>query len=172
VEKKDFDISIIRPEMRAENFKWRAEGLSVGDIKGIKRGLHALHTLETMAINIYKFQITRKSSELNLQLIKAMGNEMTHFQDFQVKLFEYGFKPSKLKFLYWIVGFGIGFTSRILGQKAILKTGIWVEKKAVRHYDELLKDIRWDEETRLIIEKDRADEEGHINCWKKFLKSS
>jgi len=107
VDKKDFDISIIRPEMRAESFKWRREGLSGEDIKGIKRGLHALHTLETMAINIYKFQISRKSSELNLQLIRAMGNEMTHFQDFQVKLFEYGFKPSKLKFLYWIVGFGI-----------------------------------------------------------------
>lgn len=172
MDKKDFDISIIRPEMRAVNFKWRGKDQPAEDIEGIKRGLHALHTLEMMAINIYKFQISKRPNELNLQLIRAMGNEMTHFQDFQVKLFEYGLKPSKLKFLYWIVGFGIGFTSRILGQKAILKTGIWVEKKAVRHYDELLKDIRWDEETRLLIEKDRADEEGHINCWKKFLKSS
>lgn len=157
--------------MRAENFKWRGEGLSAEDVKGIKRGLHALHTLETMAVNIYKFQITRKPSELNLQLTAAMGNEMTHLQDFQIKLFEYGFKPSKLRFLYWIVGFGLGFVSRLLGSKSILKTGIWVEKKAVRHYDELLKDIKWDEETRRFIEKDRVDEEGHLNRWKKLLKS-
>lgn len=171
MDKNDFDISIIRPEMRAENFKWRGGDLSAEEVKAVKRGLHTLHTLETMAVNIYKFQITRKPSELNLQLTAAMGNEMTHLQDFLIKLFEYGFRPSKLRFLYWIVGLGLGFVSRLLGSKAILKTGIWVEKKAVRHYDEMLKDIKWDEETRRFIEKDRADEEGHLNRWKKLLKS-
>lgn len=172
MEKKYFDISIIRPEMRLRDFKLRGQGLPPGRLKRIEKGLNALHTLETMAVNIYKFQITKRDSDLNLQLIGAMSNEMTHLQDFQIKLFEYGFKPSKLRWLYWIVGFKFGFFSRLLGTKAILQTGIWVEKKAVRHYDLLLREIDWDEETRKIIEKDQADEYGHIKRWKAFLKKS
>jgi len=168
--KKDFDISIIRPEMQAQDFKFRDRDIPLEKLKGIKKGLRTLHTLETMAVNIYKFQVADKAAELNLQLIAAMCNEMTHLQDFQVKLFEYGFKPSKLRPLYWLVGFIIGFCSRLMGKKSILKTGIWVEKKAVRHYGELLRKIEWDEETRHIIEKDQADEQGHINRWRKFLK--
>ncbi|NIO48876.1 MAG: hypothetical protein GTN73_05485 [Candidatus Aminicenantes bacterium] len=123
-----------------------------------------------MAVNIYKLQITRRENDLNLQLIGAMGNEMTHLQDFQIKLFEYGFKPSMLRWLYWIVGFKFGFFSRLLGTKAKLKTGIWVEKKAVHHYDELLRKIEWDEDTRKIIKKDQADEYGHIKRWEAFLR--
>jgi len=169
MEKKDFDISISRPEMRLADFKLRGQGMPSDRLKRIKEGLQTLHTLETMAVNIYKFQITKKKSDLNLQLIGAMGNEMTHLQDFQIKLFEYGFKPSMIRFLYWIVGFKFGFFSRLLGTKAILKTDIWVEKQAVRHYDLLLREIDWDEDTRKIIEKDQADEYGHIKRWKDLL---
>ena len=141
-------------------------------LKDIKKGLLTLHTLELMAVNIYKFQITKKPSEMNRQLIAAMCNEMTHFQDFQVKLLEYGFRPSILRWAYWIVGFVFGFGSRLLGARAILKTGIWVETKAVRHYDELLNSVDWDEDSRKIIEKDQADEYGHINRWRELLESS
>ncbi len=170
VGKKDFDISVIRPEIRLEDIKLRGQDMPLDRLKRIKQGLLTLHTLETMAVNIYKFQITKKDSELNLQLTGAMANEMTHLQDFQIKLFEYGFKPSMLRWLYWMVGFKVGFFSRMLGKKAILHTGIWVEKKAVRHYDELLRKIEWDAETREIIEKDQADEYGHIKRWEAFLK--
>ena len=34
---------------------------------------------------------------------------------------------------------------------------------------ELLASAEWDEETRAVIEKDRADEYGHIARWKGFL---
>lgn len=96
-----------------------------------------------------------------------MCNEITHMQDFQVKLYEYGFKPSILCPAYWLLGFILGFTSRLLGLKAILKTGIWVETKAVNHYNELLETVDWDEQTRMI--KDRADEDGHVSRWKTSL---
>jgi ubiquinone biosynthesis monooxygenase Coq7 len=168
---EDYDISIIRPQMRAEEFGIRGRDMSPLRLKSIKQGLHALHTLELMASNIYKFQITKKDNELNHQLIAAMCNEMTHYQDFQVKLYEYGFRPSIIRWAYWIVGFVFGFGSRILGPKAILKTGIWVETKAVHHYTELLETIDWDDSTRKIIEKDKADEVGHINRWSNFLNS-
>ncbi len=122
-----------------------------------------------MAVNIYKFQITGEPSELNRQLVAAMCNEMTHLQDFQTKLYEFGFTPRKTRWAFWLVGFAFGFTSRLLGRRAILKTGIWVESKAVHHYAQLLESIDWDEDTRRIIEKDQADEEGHIARWRSLL---
>ena len=170
-EKKHYDISIIRPQMRDEDFKLRGEGVSTDRLKAIKKGLLTLHTLELMASTIYKFQITAERTEMNRQLIAAMCNEMGHYQDFQIKLYEYGFKPSKIRWAYWLVGFAFGFGSRLLGKKAILKVGVFVESKAVHHYAQLLAEIDWDDETRKVIEKDQADEDGHINRWKTLLQS-
>jgi demethoxyubiquinone hydroxylase (CLK1/Coq7/Cat5 family) len=163
------DISIIRPEMRAEQVKLRGEGWTPGRRAAVRKGLHALHTLEIMATNIYKCQITSKPCALNRQLTAAMCNEMTHAQDFQTKLYEHGFKPSKLRWSYWMVGYVFGLGSRMLGSRRILNTGVWVETKAVHHYAQLLTDIEWDEDTRAIVEKDQADEYGHIEHWKHLL---
>ncbi len=170
--KRRYDISIIRPEMRAEHFKLRGEGYSPQRLRAIKKGLRTLHTLELMAQTIYKFQITKERSEMNSLLVAAMCNEMGHYQDFQVKLYEYGFRPSLLRPAYWMVGFAFGFGSRLLGKRTMLKTGIWVESKAVHHYAQLLETIEWDNETRKIIEKDQADEDGHITRWKGLLESA
>ena len=165
----ELDISIIRPRMNESDFKLRGEGMSPSRLKSIKKGLLTLHTLELMASNTYKFQITKERSELNRELIAAMCNEMCHYQDFQVKLYEYGFKPSKIRWVFWMVGFVFGFGSRLLGKKAIFKTGVWVESKAVEHYSKLLETIDWDDDTRKVIEKDQADEDGHISRWSKLL---
>ena len=171
-EENKYDVSIIRPQMKAEDVGLRGLEMSESRLKAIKKGLLALHTLELMASNIYKFQIGKKPDELNCQLIAAMCNEMAHYQDFQVKLYEYGFRPSIIRWAYWIVGFVFGFGSKLLGTKAVLKTGIWVETKAVHHYAQLLSSVEWDEDTRRIIEKDQADEDGHINRWKSMLHST
>ena len=168
-EMDSYDISIIRPQVRNEDIRLRGRGMSPDRLRKLKKGLRTLSTLELMASTIYRFQITTEESDLNRHLIAAMFNEMTHYQDFQAKLYEFGSKPSILGWAYWIVGFKIGFFSRLLGKKTILKTGIWVETKAVRHYAELLRSIEWDEETRRIVEKNQADEKGHIRQWKSFL---
>ncbi len=167
----EYDINIIRPQITAESVKFRGSGFEQARLSRIALGLRTLHTLETMAVNIYRFQITRKESELNRRLIAAMCNEMTHQQDFSVKLYEYKMRPSIIRPAYRLVGIAFGLSSRILGQKMILKTGIWVETKAVSHYAHLLETIDWDEETRKVIEKDQADEIGHINCWRSMLAS-
>ena len=170
--KAEYDISIIRPQMRSEDFQLRGEGFTPERLAAIKKGLRTLHTLELMAQTIYKFQITKEPSEINRQLIAAMCNEMGHYQDFQVKLYEYGFRPGILRAAFWMVGFAFGFGSRLLGPKAMFKTGIWVESKAVHHYAELLETIDWDDETRKVIEKDQADEDGHVNRWKALLEQA
>ena len=170
--KRNYNITIIRPQIVKEDIKLRGDGFSEWRLITIKKGLRTLHTLELMAQNIYKFQITKEPSELNCQLTTAMCNEMTHYQDFQVKLYEYGFRPSIFRWAYWIVGFVLGFVSRLIGPKAIFKVGIWVETKAAHHYDLLLDKIEWDEDTRKIIEKDHADEFGHIDRWHELLESN
>ena len=166
-----YDISIVRPQRRSADFKIRGRQMEPDRLNAIKKGLLTLNTLELMATTIYRFQLTSEDCELNRELIAAMCNEMTHYQDFQVKLYEYGFRPSPFRWAFWIVGFVFGFGSRILGKARILKTGIWVETKAVHHYAELLKTIDWDDDTRRVIEKDQADENGHVGRWKKMLES-
>ena len=166
-----YDVSIVRPQLRSEDFKMRGRDMEPTRLKAIKKGLLTLHTLELMATTIYRFQITGENCEFNRQLIAAMCNEMTHFQDFQVKLYEFGFRPSVKRLAFWFVGLAFGLGSRMLGRKAILRTGIWVETKAVHHYAELLETIDWDQDTRKVIEKDQADEDGHISKWKKLLES-
>lgn len=165
------DGVIIRPEMRREDVRLRGRGEETGKLGKIRKGLLTLHTLELMAVNIYKFQITREPTELNRQLIAAMCNEMVHLQDFQVKLYEYGWKPSPLRWAYWLVGFVFGTVSRLRGKRAILRMGIWVETKANHHYEELLRSIEWDDETRKIVERDKEDEVGHIDTWRRLLAS-
>jgi len=164
-----YDISIIRPQLTEADFKVRGTDFTPHRLQAIRKGLLALHTLELMAQTIYKFQLTKQRSELNRQIIAAMCNEMTHYQDFQVKLYEYGLRPSKFRWSYWLAGFAFGLGSRLLGTKAILRTGIWVESRAVHHYAELLANIEWDDDTRKVIEKDQADEHGHISRWRALL---
>jgi len=163
------DISVIRPEMRHEDIRARARDLSADQRRALRKGLRTLHTLEIMATNIYKCQITAKQCELNTQLTAAMCNEMTHTQDFQTKLYEHGFRPSKLRWTYWMVGYAFGLGSRMLGTRRMLQTGIWTEQKAVHHYGRLLESAQWDDDTRAAIEKDRADEYGHIERWQYYL---
>lgn len=163
------DVSVIRPEMRVEQVKVRGGDFSPGRKAAVRKGLHTLHALEIMAVNIYKCQITSRACAVNTNLTVAMCNEMTHMQDFQTKLYEHGLKPSKLRWAYWLVGYALGLGSRMFGSRVMLKTGAWAERKAVHDYGELLANIEWDEDTRAVIEKDQADEIGHIERWEYLL---
>jgi len=163
------DNVIIRYEARSSDIKFRGIGFTKERLKKIKKALHALHTLEIMATNIYRFHIGNDKDEVTRELIAAMLNEMTHIQEFQTKLLEYGFRPTLFRAMYWIVGFVIGFASRIFGKKTILKTGIWVETRAVNHYQEFLRDVEWDEESRVVVERAMLDEKHHIETWSRLL---
>ena len=143
----------IRPVMDSADIVFRGCDFKPKRLKAIKKSLRTLDNLELMATTIYAFQITKKDSELNRWLLAAICNEASHYQDFLVKLYEYGFRPFKLRSIFWLVGFILGFGSRLLGRKTILKTGIWAERKAVHHYQTLLDTIDWDEDTRKVIEK-------------------
>lgn len=165
-----YDILIIRPEMHHDDVKLRGRDYPAERRRQIRKGLQTLHTMEVMAVNIYKSQIRPKPCALNTQLSAALCNELTHMQDFLTKLFEFGFKPSKLRWTYWLVGYVFGLGSRTMGEAVILKTAVLTEKKAIAHYTELLARVPWDEETRSFVEKDQADEIGHVERWRGLLR--
>ncbi len=167
----DSEIQDIRNAMSESSVHFRGNGYSSERLRAIKKGFKTLHNLETMAVAVYQFQITRRNTEHGRLLIAAMINEMTHLQDFQSKLYEYGFRPFLFRLGFWIAGMSIGWISRAAGRKAVLKTGIWLESKAVNHYTELIRDIEWDEDSRAILEKDKCDEEHHIDTWKQLQKA-
>lgn len=166
-----YDVEVIRPQVQAENIKLRRVDTNGKNRKKIRKALQTLHTLELMAINIYRFQITSEKNELNRHLISAMMNEMTHYQDFQTRILEYGLKPSVHRWMYWLVGMFFGMSSRLLGKNSILKTGIWVETKAIDHYKHLLSKVPWDQDSRKVIEKNLADEKDHVGRWTEMLRS-
>jgi ubiquinone biosynthesis monooxygenase Coq7 len=165
------DRYLIRNEMKIEEIKMRAPGEDPGRLAEIRKGLRTLHTFEVMAVNIYRMQIRSKQDRLDCELIKAMGNEMTHVQDFQIKLYEYGSKASPIRWIMGLAGIFIGLASSLGGAKSIAKTGIWVEAKAVGHYQKLIKSVPWDKDTLAVIEKDLSDEYHHIDTWQEYLKN-
>ena len=150
----DHDIAIIRPEMRLGQVVVRGTDLDPRQKKVARKALRTLHTLEIMATKVYACQATRKRDSLGTALTAAMCNEMTHVQDYQTKLYEYGMTPSKMRWAYWVVGYVFGIGSRLLGTRSILRTGIWVEQKAVDHYSRLLTSVEWDSDTQTVIEKE------------------
>jgi demethoxyubiquinone hydroxylase (CLK1/Coq7/Cat5 family) len=147
----------------------RVRTVPTGNRTAIRRSLRTLHTMEIMAVNVYRFQLSDRHPDLLVPLISAMGNEMTHVQDFQIKLAEFGYRPSLFRWAYWIVGMCIGVCSRVLGRKAILRTASWVESRAIGHYGRILDSTDWDPETRRVLERDRSDENGHLSTWQSLL---
>lgn len=174
--KRDEDIGLsgsreVRRKIEEGEFRFRGQKMEAKVLGQIKRALWTLHNLEIMAVNIYRLQIGRVRSDLDLQLIVAMCNEMCHVQDFQVKLFEYGWKPSRLRWAFWGLGFLLGLGSRMLGRRLMLVTAIWLEEKAANHYARLLEGVEWEPDVRGLLTENLADEEGHIRRWQRLISS-
>jgi ubiquinone biosynthesis monooxygenase Coq7 len=166
------EVKVLRPVLRREDVAFRGRTLPAEERKKVAKALRTLHSLELMAVTIYRLQIGREPTELNRELIAAMCNELTHLHDFQTQLYEYGFRPSPLRLFWQAVGAVLGAGSRLLGDERILKTGIWVESKAVAHYRHLLDVAPWEEASRRVLRKNQEDEQGHIHTWRRLLEAS
>ena len=51
------DDQVIRPELRFQDIHERGEGYPAARLKATKKAMQKLHTLETMAVNIYKAEL-------------------------------------------------------------------------------------------------------------------
>lgn len=162
---------LIRGTVEPKDIFFRTDSVDPSQLANIRAGLKKLHAFEIMAVNIYKFQITKQKNVLNEMTIQAMGNEMTHVQDFQLKLYEYDSRPSILRWAFWMAGMIIGLTSRILGKKSMVKAGIWTEQKAVTDYQKIINSASWDPDTLAVISHNLEDEHHHIETLQGLLRN-
>ncbi len=164
-----FDMALIRTPVRIEQVQLRRRGMNRARLQEIKKALRRFHSFELLAGTTYRFQMTKNETEPERVRIAAMCNEMTHLADFQVKLYEYGWKPNKIRGIFWLGGMTIGTATRILGIRSVLKSGVWLENRAVKHYKELLETVDWDDDSREMVEKNCSDEMGHVERWTALL---
>ncbi|WP_041445506.1 demethoxyubiquinone hydroxylase family protein [Syntrophobotulus glycolicus] len=160
---------LIRTEMEPQEIYSRLDHVQSDQLPKVRKALRKLHAFEMMAVNIYRMQITAENTDFNRLIIQAMTNEMTHVQDFQAKIYEFGSRPSPTRFFNALLGMFLGLSSRLRGKKAILAMGIWTETKAVEDYQAIISSVRWDKETLDVIKHNLDDEYHHIETLKKVL---
>jgi len=137
----------------------------------VLRAFRAMVNLEVMAVRIYRGQRWRLGrSEITAEaLAVAIAIEERHERDLASRRQELGGSPSMLSPFYALAGWVIGFVPSILGQRTALKTGIWVEERAVKDYQRLLDQVPFDDESRALVERNQEDEREHIRMWEESL---
>ena len=137
----------------------------------VLKAFRAMVNLEIMAVRIYRGQRWRLGrSEITAEaLAKATAIEERHVRDLSSRRQELGGSPSMLSPFYALAGWLIGFLPSLLGQRAALKTGIWVEERAVKDYQQLLDRVPFDDESRALVERNQEEEREHIRMWEESL---
>ena len=139
--------------------------------RGDTGALRTLIDREHLAVTVYKRQIGafRKWPQIDRWLEEGAANEEWHRDGITARLREFGGRPSVLRFFFALAGGVIGLGSRVTGKRMLLKIDIGVERLAVKHYTTFLGRYSWDDETRVMLEKMRHDEEIHIQHWEQGL---
>ncbi len=137
----------------------------------VLRAFRALVNLEIMAVRVYRGQRWRLGrSEVTAEALeKAIAVEEKHVRDLASRRQELGGSPSVLSPFYAVAGWLIGFVPSLLGQRAALKTSIWVEERAVKDYQRVLDRVPFDDESRALVQQNQEDEREHIRMWEECL---
>ncbi len=133
--------------------------------------LKFMYNMERFATEIYQTQ-RRAFAKIEIadKLRAAAENEQQHTNNLQGHILEVNGTPSRLGFLFQIAGRILGLATRSLGKLLILKTDIWVEKRAIRDYRRFLKRVEFDEKSVRLIERIIIDEERHVDTWENSIK--
>lgn len=137
----------------------------------VLRAFRALVNLEIMAVRVYRGQRWRLGrSEVTAEALeKAIAVEEKHVRDLASRRQELGGSPSVLSPFYAVAGWLIGLVPSLLGQRAALKTSIWVEERAVKDYQRVLDRVPFDDESRALVQQNQEDEREHIRMWEECL---
>jgi demethoxyubiquinone hydroxylase (CLK1/Coq7/Cat5 family) len=160
---------LLRTEMHTSDIGFRGQGADKQTLRRTHKALRTIHRLETMAVQVYRAQVSKKRTELDRQLIAAMENEVTHHTDSMVLLLEYNGNEAMARLPFYIFGYTAGRISRLLGTKYILRLAEWVERKAIHHYEELADAVKWDKPTYEYVFRMWEDEKVHQARWLYYL---
>jgi bacterioferritin len=139
-------------------------------VNEVLRALRKMHNFERFAVEIYRAQIRAFSErEIANRLEAAMTNEQEHVNNLQVRIGELKGSCSWLGVFFQRAGKVLGFTTTLLGKMRLLKTDIWIEKRAVKDYGNLLQKVDFDEKSRSLVQKNLEDEKAHIKRWEESI---
>ena len=133
--------------------------------------LKFMYNMERFATEIYQTQ-RRAFAKIEIadKLRAAAENEQQHTNNLQGRILELNGNPSRLGFLFQIVWSILGLVTRSLGRLFMLKTDIWIEKRAIKDYRSFLKRVGFDEKSVGLIERIIIDEERHVDTWENSIK--
>lgn len=130
-----------------------------------------MYNMKRFATEIYRTQCSAfTEKEITDKLRAATKNEQQHADNLQGRILELNGNPSRLGFLFLITERLLGLATRTLGRLFILKTDIWIEKRAIKDYRSFLKNVEFDEESVGLIERIIIDEEKHVGTWENSIK--
>jgi len=131
--------------MRVENVKVRGGDFTPARRAAVRKGLHTLHTLEIMAVNIYKCQITARPCAAQHQRPAAIVQRDDPHAGFPDEAVRAWLKPSKLRWSFWLVGyvFGLGLALCSVAGACSGRAPGW-NARAFMTYGELLASVEWE----------------------------
>jgi len=133
--------------------------------------LNTMYNIERAATAIYKAQAGafRSNAAVYETFKAATANEQEHADGLKSRVAELKGKGSFIGWFFALGGMMIGFVTRIMGKKRVMKTNIWVETKAVKDYGAFLQKVNFDEKSAALIKKNIGDEQRHVDNWTRIL---
>ena len=130
------------------------------------KALKMMYNMERLATALYKAQTRAFSEEEMLnRLAAAAANEQQHVDNLNSRIRGLGGSPSRVGFLFQTAGAIFGFLITFAGRVFVLKTDVWIEKRAIRDYGSYMQNIQFDEDTVELLQRIVADEERHVSTW-------
>jgi demethoxyubiquinone hydroxylase (CLK1/Coq7/Cat5 family) len=133
--------------------------------------LNAMYNIERAATAIYKAQAGafRANAAVSEIFNAATANEQEHADGLKARVADLKGKGSSMGWFFALGGMMIGTVTRLMGKKRVMKTNIWVEKKAVTDYGAFLQKVNFDEKSAVLIKKNIGDEQRHVDNWTRIL---
>jgi bacterioferritin len=133
--------------------------------------LRVMYRMERLATQLYRTQIHAfRGHEIADSLGAAAANEQEHVDILTERIEELGGTPSRAGIFYQMAGTLLGFTTIILGKVVLLKIDLFIERRAVRDYDNFLQKVDFDEKSVALLNKILADEKRHVETWDNSIK--
>jgi len=133
--------------------------------------LNTMYNIERAATAIYKAQAGafRNNPSVYETFKAATANEQEHADGLMARVADLKGRGSFVGWFFALGGMMIGIATRLLGKKRVMKTNIWVEKKAVKDYGAFLQKVNFDEKSATLIKKNIGDEQRHVDNWTRIL---
>jgi bacterioferritin len=139
-------------------------------MSAVIRALKMMYNMERLATAIYKAQTRAfREEEMLNRLVAAAANEQQHVDILKNQVTRLGGLPSRVGFLFQLAGTIAGFVVSLCGRVSVLRTDIWIEKRAIKDYGSYMQRLKFDEETTGLLQRIVADEERHVKTWQDSL---